>query len=1320
MSDDTRNMLISLDHQKAELESLAALAGRSSQVVDELIQEQRRLAEEAAGTYDHDRQCLAEESAQVLGALEYEYLQELEKARLAFEQNVDQAHADRNITSDDVSRHRALDVDSAKDQFEASQTQIQAVYEDDCRKTDEAYQKLLSRCETEGEMVASVIDRATLILGKRGCSLEPMNPPAGMLETWSSTHLRRVQEATDRSMQIISLIKSRASSRYLDEGWSILLAIVLILALAYPLYRLIGVAPLSLGLSLLISVLLTTVVHFVVVRLASRATEHDLPQLRSALQEAEQSLLAAGAAAKREHQAALAELAQRRERQMADSVAQRDRCLNEAEERYQARRAKLERLFVNRQKELETKWSEQTRHIGARYTPLIEQRRNQFQARQQRLADEYQTNRVALDHQFQLRWQVLAQEWSAGYRAFETSVAAMNRFCRNHFSPFQQTDWSQWCPNGAALTSIKIGQYELDAEMLAGQWPRDDRLLEASPQFTLPVTLAFPDRPSLILNAQDEGRSEAVRIIRNAMLRLLTSLPPGRVRFTIIDPTGLGQNFSAFMHLTDFDERLVNSRIWTETAHINQRLADLTEHMENVIQKYLRNEFASIQAYNAYAGEIAEAFQILVVANFPANFSEEACRRLTSIMTSGPRCGVYTLLSRDLKLGIPRGFEPGDLAPSANTFTWNGTRFEWDDNRLRSFPVQFEEAPDERTTTAILKAIGRHAVVANRVEVPFECVAPASDEYWSNDSRSELRVAIGRAGATRLLTMVLGEGTSQHVLISGKTGSGKSTLLHAMITNLALRYSPHEVQFYLIDFKKGVEFKGYAEHQLPHARVIAIESEREFGMSVLQRLDQELRRRGDLFRQAGVQSLKAYRDLQPDAVLPRVLLIVDEFQEFFVNDDRISHEASLLLDRLVRQGRAFGLHVVLGSQTLAGAYSLARSTIGQMAVRIALQCSAADAHLILSEENTSARLLGRPGEAIYNDASGLIEGNHPFQVVWLSDQHRSAYLKTIRDLTERHRVRCEPPIVFEGNAAADMADNGWLRRSLELLPASGGASGRAWLGAPIAIKEPTSITLKRQHASHLLIVGQQPELAAGILTSAVVGIAAGRPPRAAGSAERSVRFEILDGLRTEFAKTTFGDRLASHLPLDLRVWPPNSAAKLIEELAAEINDRQKREDYAAEPVYLVVYDLARFRDLQADDDLGFSSFGGEEKNSISQQLVTIVRDGPPVGVHVLVWADSFNNVNRWFNRQTIREFGSRVLFQMSAVDSSNLIDTAAAAQLGPYRAILYSDDRADIERFRPYAPATPEWLDWVRDRLAKPIVADQTGSVAPEARELVT
>src|SRR6185295_17350921 len=210
-----------------------------------------------------------------------------------------------------------------------------------------------------------------------------------------------------------------------------------------------------------------------------------------------------------------------------------------------------------------------------------------------------------------------------------------------------------------------------------------------------------------------------------------------------------------------------------------------------------------------------------------------------------------------------------------------------------------------------LQKVGRHSVDSNRIEMPFSEIAPDDKALWTLETNAELRVPIGRTGATKLQYLALGKGTRQHALVAGKTGSGKSTLFHVMITNLALWCSPDQVEFYLVDFKKGVEFKCYATSRLPHARVVAIESDREFGLSVLERVDEELRRRGDLFRRFGVQDLPGYQRAAGAEPLPRTLLIIDEFQELFVEDDRVSQTAALLLDRLVRQGRAFGIHVLL-------------------------------------------------------------------------------------------------------------------------------------------------------------------------------------------------------------------------------------------------------------------------------------------------------------------------------------------------------------------------------------------------------------------------
>jgi hypothetical protein len=91
--------------------------------------------------------------------------------------------------------------------------------------------------------------------------------------------------------------------------------------------------------------------------------------------------------------------------------------------------------------------------------------------------------------------------------------------------------------------------------------------------------------------------------------------------------------------------------------------------------------------------------------------------------------------------------------------------------------------------------------------------------------------------------------------------------------------------------------------------------------------------------------------------------------------------------------------------------------------------------LILSEENTAARLLHRPGEAIYNDANGLIEGNHPFQVVWLSDNEREGHLRRLAEMAAGRESLATSLTVFEGNEPADPRGNARMREVLQSPPA---------------------------------------------------------------------------------------------------------------------------------------------------------------------------------------------------------------------------------------------------------------------------------------------
>jgi hypothetical protein len=436
--------------------------------------------------------------------------------------------------------------------------------------------------------------------------------------------------------------------------------------------------------------------------------------------------------------------------------------------------------------------------------------------------------------------------------------------------------------------------------------------------------------------------------------------------------------------------------------------------------------------------------------------------------------------------------------------------------------------------------------------------------------------------------------------------------------------------------------------------------------------------------------------------LPRILLLIDEFQEIFVEDDKLAQEASLILDRLVRQGRAFGMHVILGSQTLGGSYSLPRATMGQMAVRIALQCNEADSSLILSEDNTAARLLTRPGEAIYNDANGMVAGNNPFQVVFLNDERRERYLGALRALADRRTdIPALPRMVFDGNEAAQPAGNPLLG---ELLT-SNTVHGReptaplAWLGDAIAIKDPTAAIFRRQGGANMLIVGQREDLGTAILAMSLVSLAAAHDPHPGGATGRTGRFVVFEPAIAEEHPESMLSTLVGSLPHETEVVGRLGVADAMERLAAEVRRRVDDNVLDGASVFVVIRDLARFRELRkADDGFGFS-FGSEKKAGPAQHFLDVLKDGPTVGIHTILWCDSLTNLLRTFERGVLKEFELRVVFQMSGADSSQLIDNPLASKLGPQRALFIHEETGTFEKFRPYAFPSPEWLAGISARL---------------------
>ena len=932
---------------------------------------------------------------------------------------------------------------------------------------------------------------------------------------------------------------------------------------------------------------------------------------------------------------------------------------------FRLRRDRLEKEHTARLSELKQTSASKTRMLSANWAQ-----------RQASLKDEHER-----------RTRELEQQWTATLGPLYRQLGSIREQAQNLFPEWSGGQLTQWTPPKRFSQAAKFGALEVDLARLCQVVPKQPGLALPGPaQFSVPLCLAYPEQGSVLLETGGSGHDQAIGVLNNIILRLLSTAPPGRLNFTILDPVGLGQNFAGVMHLADYEEQMINNRIWTQSGQIEQRLADLNEHMEKVIQMYLRNEYQTIAEYNEQAGVIAEKYHFLVLADFPANFTDAAVKRLLSIATSGARCGVYTLIHWDRRLPQPQDFIPDDLRRSSVVLDFQPDQVQLQGTVRAGTALLLEAPPSAEEATGLIQVIGRFSRDSSRVEVPFEQVAPTEAEIWSEDTSSELRVPIGRTGATKLQYLAIGKGTRQHGLVAGKTGSGKSTLFHVVITNLALWCSPEQVEFYLVDFKKGVEFKCYASRQLPHARVVAIESDREFGLSVLQRIDDELKRRGDLFRQLGVQDVAGYKKAGGTEAIPRTLLLIDEFQEFFVEDDKISQTASLLLDRIVRQGRAFGIHVLLGSQTLGGAYTVARTTLGQMVIRIALQCNEADAYLIMDDNNPAPRLLSRPGEGIYNDMAGALEGNSPFQVVWLPEEVRDRYLEKARTRADQQAKHYPGPIVFEGNAPADVTENPLLRQALQgqLLPMRG--TGRMWLGAPNSIKGPTEAAFRSQSGANLLIVGQRDEAILAMFSIGLIALAAQYP---VGSA----RFILCDASAPGSPQRDYLEKTLQSIPQEVTPVRPGDLPELMKELGAEAARRADLPDpEAAAPVFLFIHGLQRFSRLRYEEEFGFSSGGATEANP-GAVLNDLLCERTRLGFHVIASCDTYNNVSRFLSRKALSEFEMRVLFQMSANDSASLIDNPKAGMLGLHRALFFNAQEGYLETFRPYALPGESWLE---------------------------
>lgn len=559
-----------------------------------------------------------------------------------------------------------------------------------------------------------------------------------------------------------------------------------------------------------------------------------------------------------------------------------------------------------------------------------------------------------------------------------------------------------------------------------------------------PFVLDLKKSPHLFINVRNSEASEnTIDFVHEYIQSILLSQPSGRVNMCLVDFNDRCK-FNRYAVLKNISQNVLMKGIVRSERDIENVLSDMESTMFDIGDNKLSvANVSNVFEFNRISVENPQNIHLMVLMDFPEKYSYECFGHIAKIVANGADCGIYTLIVNNTEAKVDFGSRKQMVDDAISQIRKHciilnerhDGKFVFDSTSNQELPTTLIPS---RVCTDMVFNKDIYPVLSKNAEAQIDTVislAPffeLSRKFRATKSKDNnfsrlLEIPIGKNGGDVQCLRFFTDSGNAHALVIGGTGSGKSNLLHTIILSACYRYSPDELQIYLVDFKGGVEFKFYqankvVKDQLPHIRLTGLTSEPEDGVAILTNIRRILRERENTFRRHDVEDIIAYNAQCPTGKqLPRMLIIIDEVQELMTNQ-RLAEQALDILGELFKKGRAFGISILWASQTVPkGVSGFKDKVLSQISNRICLKVNNTDDAADLDFDVRKIRALNRPEKGLGLISDGLNEIE--FRVAYAENrENRREYVHEINNhWSVDHRTPLfivgddEIPNVAEGN-----------------------------------------------------------------------------------------------------------------------------------------------------------------------------------------------------------------------------------------------------------------------------------------------------------------